>query len=908
MNIAIRSKSLFRFSTTSFPSISLQNPKWVSTATPKSPPQHPENHLRPFFNGQKTQKPRDYELAIVSTLKSCSTLLAISQGQQVHALVLKSGLNSNMFIQNSLINMYAKFGFLTDAQYMFDSCPVLDSVSCNIMIVGYVKFGRLDDARKLFDVMPCKGCVSYTSMIIGLAQNDCWSEAIGVFRDLMFEVVMPNEVTMSSVISAYSHLGGIWDCRMLHGLVKKLGLEVFVLVSTNLVHMYCVCSSLWDARALFDEMAEPNVVSWNVMMNGYSKAGFVDLARDLFDRISTRDVVCWGTIIDGYVRAGRLDEAFTLYRAMLRTGLGPNDVMIVDLISACGKLMAFGEGQQFHGITIKTGFDCYDFMQATIIHFYAACHRVEFAWLQFELSSKDHVPSWNALIAGLVRNRMIDLARQLFNDMPERDVVSWSSMISGYSQSKQPNLALELFHEMVACNVKPNEITMVCVLSAIATLGILKEGRWAHEYIRNNSIPLNDNLNAAIIDMYAKCGSIKTALEVFHQIRDKSFSVSPWNAIIGGLAMHGHAELSLKIFSDLQNRNIKLNAITFTGVLCACCHAGLVEAGKQHFQSMKRLHDVEPTIKHYGCMVDLLGRAGRLEEAEELIRSMPMKADVVIWGTLLAACRTHGNAEIGVRAAESLARVEPSHGGGRVLLSNIYADAGRWEDAFLVRQAMKSQRMTRSLGYSGVTAEEAMMPTESTFSLDVNSKLDCSCEESSYGMTGNRDPCQCCFHSKDSTVVLADMPLYDILNEFQKGGSHLAAVVRAKGKNKISPSTVIKEKAEENKVATRDSQLTTPLLSKQDQKPASVVVDIEKAPKPPIGNRHTTFHHNDASTNGLPHMSEDIEDGEQIRVAAAAAASSMARIPSIRRLTGHKGPGGQSKHGLTTPKKSAEER
>ncbi|XP_057467417.1 pentatricopeptide repeat-containing protein At5g19020, mitochondrial-like [Actinidia eriantha] len=703
MNIALRPKSLLRF--ISFPSISLQNPKWFSTVTSKtsSPqlPPNPEYDLQAFFSGKKPRIPRDYELSIVSALKSCSTLLAISQGQQIHGLVVKSGLDSNMFIQNSLINLYAKCGVIADAQLVFDSFPALDSVSCNIMIAGYVKLGRLNDARKLFDVMPNRGCVSYTTMIMGLAQNGCWSEAIKVFEGLRFEGVVPNEVTMSSVISAYSHLGGGWNCRLLHAFVKKLGLEVFVLVSTNLVHMYCACSSLREARTLFDEMPEPNIVSWNVMLNGYSKAGFVDLARDLFETIPSRDVVSWGTIVDCYVQVGRLAVAFDMYRAMLCTGLGPNDIMIVDMISACGQLMALVEGQQFHGLTVKTGFDCYDFIQATIIHFYAVCREVDFARLQFELGSKYHVPSWNALIAGLVRNSMVDQARELFNEMPERDVFSWSSMISGYSQSEQPDMALELFHEMVACGFKPNEITMVSVLSAIATLGILKEGRWAHEFIRNNSIPLNDNLSAAIIDMYAKCGSIKTALEVFHQIRDNTTTVSPWNAIICGLAMHGHADLSLQVFSDLQRRNIKLSVITFIGVLLACCHAGLVEAGKQHFKSMKN-YGIEPNIKHYGCMVDLLGRSGKLEEAEELIRSMPMKADVVIWGTLLAACRTHGNTEIGERAAGNLASVEPSHGPGRVLLSSIYADAGRWDDAFWVRQAIRSQQMTRSPGYSGV--------------------------------------------------------------------------------------------------------------------------------------------------------------------------------------------------------------
>ncbi|KAL0388670.1 UNVERIFIED_CONTAM: Pentatricopeptide repeat-containing protein, mitochondrial [Sesamum radiatum] len=387
---------------------------------------------------------------------------------------------------------------------------------------------------------------------------------------------------------------------------------------------------------------------------------------------------------------------------MRHTGLYPNEVMIVDIISACGQDAKFIEGQQFHALALKIGFKRYDFVQATLVHFYATCREVELACLQFEEGNKDHVACWNALIAGLIRNRMVNDARHLFDEMPERDVFSWSSMISGYSHNGQPNLAIELFHEMVAEGIKPNEITMVSVLSAISGLGTLKEGRWAHEYIISNSIPINDNLSAAIIDMYAKCGSINLALDVFHQIREKTTDVSPWNAIICGLAMHGHAEVSLQIFSDLQNRNINLNSITFIGVLSACCHAGLVEAGEAHFKSMKIIYSLEPNIKHYGCMVDLLGRAGRLKEAEELIKSMPMKADVVIWGTLLAACKMHGNTDIGERAAENLAKVEPSHGPSRVLLSNIYADVGRWDDAFSVRSAMRREKLSRSPGYSGV--------------------------------------------------------------------------------------------------------------------------------------------------------------------------------------------------------------
>ncbi|KAM0985101.1 hypothetical protein ACFX13_012635 [Malus domestica] len=674
--------------------------KWLSTAAAAS--QNPEDNLRTFFTGRINQTQTDYELALVSALKSCSSLAASFQGQQIHSLVLKSGLDSNNFIKNSLINTYAKCGFIADAESLFDSCSKLDPVSCNIMVAGYVKSGRLESARQVFEKMPEKGCVSYTTMIMGLAQNQCWTEAIEVFRDMRSAGVIPNEVTMATVISTYSHLGSIWNSRMLHALVIKLQLEGFVLVSTNLLHMYWGCSSVCDARSVFSEMPERNIVSWNVMLNGYAKAGLIDLARELFDNIHAKDVVSWGTMIDGYVQVEWLSEALMMYQAMLRTGLGPNDVMLVDLISACGRSEAVHEGQQLHGTIVKEGFDCYDFIQATIINFYAGCGDMNLARRQFQKGIKEHVASSNALIAGYIRNGMINQAISLFNEMPEKDVFSWSSMISGYAQSDQPELALELLQRMVATGIQPNEITMVSVLSGIATLGTLKEARWAHEYIIENSIPLNDNLSAALIDMYAKCGSINTALEVFYQIRDKTSTISPWNAIVCGLAMHGHAKLSLEMFSDLQKRNIKLNSITFIGVLSACCHAGFVETGERYFKSMKNVYNVEPNIKHYGCMVDLLGRAGRVGDAEKMIRSMPMKADVVIWGTLLAACRTHGNLEIGEMAAKSLTRLQPSHGPVRVLLSNLYADAGKWEKAFSERRAMQSLKLERSPGHSDV--------------------------------------------------------------------------------------------------------------------------------------------------------------------------------------------------------------
>ncbi|KAJ4969208.1 hypothetical protein NE237_015909 [Protea cynaroides] len=706
---ALRATASFVHGPVPSSSILRSNRKWISMVPIKDTSRllhdSPEDNLRSFFDSRRNQRQPNTsicEYALVSALKSCSSLLAMFQGEQLHALVLKSGLDSNIFVYNSFINLYVKCGRIESASFMFDSSSHLDFASCNIMLGGYVKSGRLEDAVLLFDTMPARDCVSFTTMIMGFAQNDRFIEALGAFQHMRAADVSPNEVTLASVISAYVQLGGLVHGFMIHCLAIKLGLQSFNLVSTNLIHMYSVCSNLADAKVIFDNNSEQNIVTWNVMLNGYSKAGLIESAKDLFDMMPMKDLVSWGTIIDGYVRAEKLSEAMLMYIDMLRAGFGPNEVMIVDLVSACGRLAAFGDGQQFHATMVKTGLDCHEFVQATIIHFYAACHKITLACIQFESGSKRNISSWNALIAGFVRNDMVDSAKKLFNEMPNRDVVSWSSMIAGYAQSGQSDLTLELFHEMLASGIQPNEITMMSILSAISTSGTLKQGRWVHDHIHHNSIPLNDNLSAGLIDMYAKRGSIDGALQVFNQIREKASSISPWNAIICGLAMHGHADMALRLFSNLQRTLIKPNSITFIGVLSACCHAGLVDVAEGYFDCMKKVYNVDPNIKHYGCMIDLLGRAGRLEEAQQLIETMPMKADVVIWGTLLAACKTHGNVEIGEKAALNLSRLEPTHGGGRVLLSNLYANAGRWHDAFNVRREIQILRLKKLPGCSGV--------------------------------------------------------------------------------------------------------------------------------------------------------------------------------------------------------------
>uniref|UniRef100_A0A0A9FMW5 Pentatricopeptide repeat-containing protein n=1 Tax=Arundo donax TaxID=35708 RepID=A0A0A9FMW5_ARUDO len=322
--------------------------------------------------------------------------------------------------------------------------------------------------------------------------------------------------------------------------------------------------------------------------------------------------------------------------------------------------------------------------------------------MQFRLSDESHIASWNALLAGLLRKDLMHEVRQLFDDMPERDIISWSTLISGYVQIGRPDFALQLFFSMLSTNVEPNEITLASALSAVADSGTLDQGRWIHDYIISRSIQLTDNLGAGLIDMYAKRGSIADAVQLFNHASDQFSSVSPWNAMICSLAIHGHARMSLDLFSQLQRTNIKPNTITFVGVLNACCHAGMVAEGKYYFESMRREYGVKPTIKHYGCMVDLLGRAGYLEEAEQLVVMMPMRPDVGIWGSILAAARAQGNVPLGEKAAEELAKLDQSHGASKVALSNLYAEAGRWTNVSIVREELQDESFERLTGNSGI--------------------------------------------------------------------------------------------------------------------------------------------------------------------------------------------------------------
>ncbi|KAA8514873.1 hypothetical protein F0562_018052 [Nyssa sinensis] len=329
--------------------------------------------------------------------------------------------------------------------------------------------------------------------------------------------------------------------------------------------------------------------------------------------------------------------------------------------------MAVKEGEKVHSIAIRNGYETLVFVQNTLVHMYAACGHAE-------------------------------SAHKLFQLMPERNLVTWNSVINGFALNGRPNEALTLYREMGLEGVEPDGFTVVSLLTACAELGALALGRRTHVYVLK--VGLNDNLHAAnaLLDLYAKCGSIREAQKVFDEMGEKS--VVSWTSLIVGLAVNGFGKESLEFFKELEKQGLMPSEITFVGVLYACSHCGMVDEGFAYFERMKEEFNIVPKVEHYGCMVDLLGRAGLVKRAHEFILNMPLEPNAVIWRTLLGACTIHGHLALGEVARAQLLELEPKHSGDYVLLSNLYASERRWSDVQKVRRKMLREGVRKSPGHS----------------------------------------------------------------------------------------------------------------------------------------------------------------------------------------------------------------
>lgn len=464
------------------------------------------------------------------------------------------------------------------------------------------------------------------------------------------------------------------------------------------------CTTMKDLQKIHAQLiktglAKVPIAASRVLAFCTSPAGDINYAYLVFTQVQNPNLFIWNTIIRGFSQSSTPQKAISLFINMLLTSaIQPQNLTYPSVFKAYAQLGLAHEGAQLHGRVIKLGLENDQFIQNTILYMYANCGFLSEAQRIFDEAMEFDVVAWNTMIMGLVKCGEIHKSRRLFDMMLWKNTVSWNSMISGYVRKGRFIEAFRLFSKMQEERIKPNEFTMVSLLNACACLGAIKQGEWIHDYMVKKNFDLNCIVVTAIIDMYSKCGSIDKAVQVFKSAHKKGLSC--WNSIILGLAMNGHENEAIQIFSMLESSNFKPDNVSFIGVLTACNHSGMVDKAKDYFLLMTEKYKMKPSIKHYGCMVDVLGRAGLLEEAEELIRSMPVNPDDIIWGSLLSASRKYGNIETAKRAAKHVTELDPSECSSFVLMSNVYAASSHYEEAMRQRLSLKEKQIDKEPGCS----------------------------------------------------------------------------------------------------------------------------------------------------------------------------------------------------------------
>ena len=377
----------------------------------------------------------------------------------------------------------------------------------------------------------------------------------------------------------------------------------------------------------------------------------------------------WNTIIRGYSISDSPITAITFYRDMYLCGISPNSYTFGFALKACCKLLRLFEGQELHSQIVKVGLDFETRVLNGLIKLYASCGCMEYA-------------------------------RDVFDEMPEPDSASWSTMVSGYAQNGQAVEALELFREIQAEDVRSDVFTLASVAGVCGEFGALELGKWVHSYIDKKGIKIDLVLGTALVGMYSKCGSLDNALKVFEGIPERD--VTAWSTMIAGYAVHGQGEKALQLFDAMKISKTMPNSVTFTSVLSACSHSGLIEKGHQIFNTMWTEYKITPQIEHYGCMVDLFCRAGMVDHAHKFIQTMPIEPNVVLWRTLLGACKAHGYKDLADHISRKILKLDPTSPENYVLVSNVYASLGRWSSVSQVRSLMKDKTPKKQHGWSSI--------------------------------------------------------------------------------------------------------------------------------------------------------------------------------------------------------------
>ncbi|KAI7728281.1 hypothetical protein M8C21_006584, partial [Ambrosia artemisiifolia] len=564
---------------------------WNSLVSGYSANEEWEEALDVFYRSRMADVVAD-SFMVVSVLAACGGLGGVLEGQMVHGLVVKIGIGFETRVCNGLLSMYFKFKNLKECRMVFSEMDVKDAVTWNIMISGY-------------------------------SQACMYEESIKLFMEMLHEH-KPDILTVTSVIRACGHIGDLKSGRFVHDYMDVNGYECDMKTS-------------------------------NILIDMYSKCGYLPAAREIFNKMKSRDLASWNALINGIIKASRYEEALETFRAM-KMDMKPDFVTYVTMLSMCTLVKNLKLAKEIHCETIKTGFNPCVIVRNALIDVYAKCGNMEDALNQFE-------------------------------SMKDRDIISWNTVISACSHSEEYNLGLRMISQMRLEGIIPNMATILCTLPLCSTLGAKQQGF-------ESNVPISN----ALIEMYSKCGNLRNSLLVFEHMKNRD--VVTWTALIYAYGMYGHGMMATTAFEDMKATGIIPDQIAFLAVIFACSHSGLVEKGRFYFDQMKQDYNIDPQIEHYACVVDLLARSGRLTEAEKFILSMPIKPDASIWGSLLSACRASGHTEIAERASKQIIKLNSENTGYYILVSNAYASLGKWDQVRMVRKSIKSKGLKKDAGKS----------------------------------------------------------------------------------------------------------------------------------------------------------------------------------------------------------------
>lgn len=595
----------------------------------------------------------------------------------------------------------------------------------------YSKSGQFDNALDIFDKLKNPDIVSWNTVISGILNS---KEAFSFALQMNINGVIFDAVTYTTLLAFCSSYEEFLFGLQLHSLIAKQGLDCEIYVGNALITMYSRLNRLGEATKLFDTMPTRDLVSWNSIISGYSQEG-----------------------IYGF-------EAILCFLEMLKEGMKPDHVSLSSTVSACGHERNLRLGRQIHNLVIKTGYESHISTSNILISMYSKCEVKEDANLVFKCMKDRNVVSWTTMISmneedslslfnkmrldevypndvtfvGLIHNisfhnlikegamihcfclktsfssesnvanSLITMyakfnsmrdSRWVFDELNSREIISWNALISGYSQNGLYKEAIETFLLAIK-ESKPNEFTFGSILSGIAAAESisLRYGQNCHSHLLKVGLNNKPILSGALLDMYAKRGSISESRRVFEETFEKSQVT--WTAMISAYARHGDYESVMGFFREMESEGVDLDSITFLSVLASCGRKGMVDMGHRIFDSMVKDHKIEPSQEHFSCVVDMLGRAGRVKEAEEFLGRIPGGPGLSTLQSLLGACRIYGEVEIGERVAEALMKMEPSESGSYVLMSNLYAERGEWQKAAKLRKGMRERRVKKEVGFS----------------------------------------------------------------------------------------------------------------------------------------------------------------------------------------------------------------